>query len=249
MNNLVIPFRGNMGVQTTPPFTNTYSLNFDGVDDKIEIGTQSLGITGAISVSAWVKIPISGTWGSPYLEVIFAEDSSVSRNFNLYFRPPPFFNTFNFDVYHTNGTKTSLISTGVTPNDNQWHNLLATFDGTTNTNSVKLYVDGVLNVQATAVSTGVQSIPAVIPTIGSLSNGNNWFFEGNIDEVSIFNTAISIGDVWDGSGQPTDLSLLATPPINYYRFEEGSGTTAIDSGSGGNNGTLINGPTYSTDVP
>jgi hypothetical protein len=38
-------------------------------------------------------------------------------------------------------------------------------------------------------------------------------------------------------------------PISWYRFEEGMGTTAIDSGSGGNNGTLINGVSYSTNVP
>jgi hypothetical protein len=44
-------------------FTNTYSLDFDGVDDKVELGAQSLGITGAISVSAWVKIPTTNTGG------------------------------------------------------------------------------------------------------------------------------------------------------------------------------------------
>jgi hypothetical protein len=38
--------------------------------------------------------------------------------------------------------------------------------------------------------------------------------------VAIFNSAISIGDVWDGSGQPTDLSLLPTPPIAWYRMGE-----------------------------
>ena len=58
------------------------------------------------------------------------------------------------------------------------------------------------------------------------------------------------------SHDPTEISTIATAPsdlstynpVAWYRFEEGSGTTAIDSGTGGNNGT-ISGATYSTDVP
>jgi hypothetical protein len=216
MSSIIIPFRANLLESGTPPFANTKSLLFDGVDDYVEIGTQSLGITGAISLSAWVKIPISGGWGAPYVEEIVGEDGTSGINWNLTFRPPPFFNYFAFTVYHTNGTSTTLTSSGVTPNDDQWHHLLATSDGTTNANGVKLYFDGILNVQATAASTGTKSTPTVITTIGSTSN-NSWFFEGNIDEVSIWDSAISIGDVWDGSGVPTDLSLLAIPPTNWYR--------------------------------
>jgi len=32
--------------------------------------------------------------------------------------------------------------------------------------------------------------------------------------------------------------------IDWWKFDEGSGSTAIDSGSGGHNGTEVNGPTY-----
>lgn len=34
--------------------------------------------------------------------------------------------------------------------------------------------------------------------------------------------------------------------LSWYKFDEGSGSTAIDSGSVGNNGTEVNGPTYVT---
>ena len=111
---------------------------------------------------------------------------------------------------------------------------------------VKLYVDGVLNVQSTAASTGTRNTPTVIPTIGSTSN-NSWYFEGNIDEVSIFDTDQS-SNITTLSTAPT-VDLTSLNPIAWYRFEEGSGTTAIDSGTGGNNGTLENSPTYSTDIP
>ena len=57
------------------PFVNTKSLLLDGVDDYVKIGTQSFGITGAISISAWVKIPVSGVWGAPHVEEVVAEEA------------------------------------------------------------------------------------------------------------------------------------------------------------------------------
>jgi len=203
-----------LGAGGGAPFANTKSLLFDGVDDYVELGTQSLGLTAAISVSAWVKIPISGGWGAPYVEGICVENGISGNNWNLLFRPLPFFNYFAFTIYHTNGTSTTLTSSGVTPNDGQWHHLLATSDGTTNANGVKLYVDGVLNVQATAASTGTKSTPTVIPTIGSTSN-NSWYFEGNIDEVSIFDTDQS-ANVATLSTAPT-VDLTSLNPIAWYR--------------------------------
>ena len=203
---------------TSPSFTNTYSLDFDGMDDKVELGTQSFGITGAISVSAWVKIPTSGVWAAPYVQMIVCEDSSggTGRNWSLGFRPPPFFNYFTFNIYNTDGSSNAVNSTGIVPNDGNWHHLLGTYDGTTSVNGLKLFVDGVLNVQATAVSSGVRSSPTVNPTIGSLSNTAQWHLEGNIDEVSIFDTDQS-SNIATLSTAPT-VDLASLNPIAWYRM-------------------------------
>ena len=48
------------------------------------------------------------------------------------------------------------------------------------------------------------------------------------------------------NGIAGDISSLN--PVAWYRLEEGSGTTVINSGTGGNNLTRT-GATYSTDVP
>ena len=232
------------------PFANTKSLSFDGVDDYVKIGTQSLGITAAISLSAWVKIPTTNTGGGgTNIQEVVCEDSAggSARNWVMYWRglATPY---FTFAVFHTNGSATAINSTGIVPNDGNWHHLLGTYDGTTSVNGLKLFVDGVLNVQATTGSSGVRSSPTVSPAIGSLTNGTGWRFEGNIDEVSIFNTdqSANVSTIYNG-GIPNDITSLL--PLGWYRFEEGSGTTATDSGSGGNNGTLINGVAYSTNVP
>src|SRR5262249_48643260 len=43
--------------------------------------------------------------------------------------------------------------------------------------------------------------------------------------------------------------IAADSLVGYWKFDEGSGTSATDSSGDGNTGTLTNGPTYSTDVP
>jgi hypothetical protein len=83
-----------------------------------------------------------------------------------------------------------------------------------------------------------------------------------IDEVAFFNTALSasqITNIYRGetnggsggtNGLPGDLSTFN--PVGWYRMGDndgGSGTTITDQGSGGNNGSLDNGPTFSSTVP
>lgn len=241
-------------------FASTNSFEFDGSTDFISIGTNSLGITSAITVSAWVKIPTTNTGGGgTNIQIIACEDttSSGQRNWNLSWRGGGI-DHFSWTIHHTNLTLTSVKTTGITPNDGQWHHLLGTYDGTTNANGIKLYVDGVLNVQGTASSTGINSFTATEPTIGATTGGGSWRFEGNIDEVAVWDSELSASDVSTiyGTGVPSDLSSLS--PISWWRMGEaatyaGGQWKLIDQGSGGNIGTSTTLPAPpaqpSTDVP
>ena len=57
-----------------------------------------------------------------------------------------------------------------------------------------------------------------------------------------------IADLYVDRVQPLDLIGMANL-IGYWKFDEGSGTTALDSSMTGNTGELVNAPTWSTDVP
>jgi hypothetical protein len=250
-------YRSILNVQGSS-FASTNSFTFDGIDDFVGIGATSLGITSAISVSAWVKIPTTNTGGGgTNIQVIACEDttSSGQRNWNMFWRGTGS-NYFAFVIHHTNLSASSVVSTGIIPNDGQWHNLVGTFDGTTNANGLKLYIDGDLNVQGTAGSTGINSFTSSEPNIGRITGQNVWNFEGNIDEVAVWDSAINISDVWDGSGVPFDIS--SSNPLSWWRMGEaatyaGGQWTLTDQGSGGNDGTsttLPAPPTQpSTDVP
>lgn len=228
------------------PFTNTYSMSFDGVDEYLNVGTSSLGITNAITVSAWVKIPTTNTGGGGFnIQVIACEDpiSAGERNWNLYWRGTGY-NHFAWVIHHTNLSISAVTSIGVVPNDNQWHHLLGTFDGTTNTNGIKLYIDGVLNVQGTAGSTGINSYVPTEATIGATRVGAFWRFEGNIDEVAIWDSDqnTNASTIYNG-GAPADLTSLS--PLSWWRMGDGdtwggSSWTLTDNGSGGNDATSVN---------
>lgn len=247
MNNLVIPFRGNMGVQTISPFVNTYSLDFDGINDYVNLGDSddfSFGdgaTDSAFTISAWIKMDSTsgfrifnkyagsvneysfGTGGSNKLQMFIFDSSS---NFKYRAR-----------VYNT------ILNTG------QWYHVATTYDGVGGTNAqdgIKIYVDGV-RVDDSSVSGGTYLAMGNKTTPVYIGKLDSSYANGSIDEVSVFDSVVDIADLWDGSGKPTDLTSLS--PIAWYRFEEGMGTTATDSGSGGNNGTLTNGVAYSTNVP
>jgi hypothetical protein len=233
----------------TPSFSNTKSILLDGVDDYVNIGTTSLGITNAISISAWVKIPTTNTGGGGSdIQEIICEDatSGINRNWALNWRGGTR-NNWQWVIWNTSGAAVLVTSSGLTPNDGNWHHILATYDGTSNADGLKLYVDGATPFTATALSTGIRSVSSVEATIGATSGGGALRLEGTVDEVAVWNSdqSANASTIYNG-GVPNDISSLS--PLSWWRFE-GTGTTATDSGSGGNDGTLTNGVTRSTDVP
>ena len=105
----------------------------------------------------------------------------------------------------------------------------------------RLYVDGVL------FSSNASTFNAITPTsdlrIGSGYQGAR-FFDGLIDEVEIFNRALSATEVqaiYDASSAGKCRSCTA-PPANMVGWWPGDGN-AVDIQSG-NNGTLQNGATF-----
>jgi hypothetical protein len=150
-------------------------------------------------------------------------------------------NKIRFASYHTNDSIDS--TTAVTANT--WFHVAATHEA----GSDKIYVNGSLEASGSAASFSVSN--AANLRIGSSSIFSN-AHQGLIDEVAFFNSALSASNITSiyNSGVPADISSLS--PVGWWRMGENngaSGTTITDQGSGGNDGTLTNGPTFSTSVP
>ncbi|MEM1391712.1 MAG: LamG-like jellyroll fold domain-containing protein [Cyanobacteria bacterium P01_H01_bin.150] len=116
---------------------------------------------------------------------------------------------FNFD---TGANDNEAASSDSTVNDGKWHHLVAVRDG----NSRKLYLDGELVDSLTTTSDDFDIISDSIVFIGKSGDSN--YFTGKIDEVKIWNDALSSTEVGDNysatSFDETDSRLRA-----YYTFE------------------------------
>lgn len=190
------------------------SILFDGGDEYLDVGNPtSTQITGAITISAWIKT--SNTSADQY---IIAKDDNTNRNF--YLRTLSSTSKVTFVIFST-ATVTSTTSVL----DGNWHHVAATFTPSSN---IKIFVNGALEATTT---TSVSSIDndTVNLEIGRRGNGA-LYFQGNIDEVSLWDSALDADTIKAiyNSGRPNNLQigdfthLARTHLKGYWRMGDGS---------------------------
>ena len=232
----------------TPPFSNTKSIALDGVDDFVQVADNSNlsfgnGSTDSpFSISAWIKIGQTTTQGivSKY------GTNNVKREYLFQITASKIKLTLI-----ASGGATNFATGNTALSLNTWHHVAFTYDGSggsTAYNGIKLYVNGV----AETPTTGGTAYTAMTNTVTDVEIGRYGSRElnGAMDEVAIFSSELSQSDITAiyGSGVPTSLASLS--PLSWWRCGDGdTSPTLTDNGSGGNNGTMTNFSTFSTDVP
>lgn len=137
---------------------------------------ESLRITGELTIEAWVKEDSRGTYSK-----------IVSRRSSNYFY---FLGVANGKPYGGigDGLTFTVTTQTVTMPLNEWHHLAFVYNDVTNT--MYLYYDGVPKETVTVT----ESLPAptgVKLSIGADFQGTANFFNGTVDEVRIWKTALS----------------------------------------------------------
>jgi|SRR5579875_2798389 len=117
----------------------------------------------------------------------------------------------SFMVY--NGTSINL-STPTSVCDNKWHEIMFTWDGTTNPNMAKLFVDDMVNPVATKTANATE-IAASINNFRIGSNATNAQFAGfDIDDLQITNGYMGAGTV-----------------VAWWKMDDSAAYTMVDSSS------------------
>ena len=215
-------------------FTNNFSLDFDGTNDKVTF--SDIVASGEFTLSFWMKpksffhntnvFPFGQESGAAnYFMILNTNDDGGTSTRKLLLR----IDSSQTKVEETSGNNVVL---------NQWNNIVIVRDSS---NNIQFFRNG-----ATFGSSYSESNTLTLNSIGRVIN-SSYGFQGGMDEFAVWNSnqTSNVSTIYS-EGLPSDLSSLS--PLHWYRFEEGSGTTATDSGTGGNNGT-INGATYSTSTP
>jgi len=225
-------------------FSNTKSIELDGIDDYVTFGNIS-NFSGAtqFTFSGWYKFNTV-----PARESIF---SILVDNNN-------FFDVLMYDALtyvqlRVSGSSQFIQFNSNSFTQNQWSHIVVAYDNSKSTNreKLKVYIDNVdifyaINTALTsALPTGTNTV-----TIGDTTRFSGVQLNGNADECAVFSTQLSASDVATiyNNGVPNDISSLS--PISWWRCGDGdTAPTITDNGSGGNNGTMTNFSTFSTDVP
>ncbi|MEW6063071.1 MAG: LamG-like jellyroll fold domain-containing protein [Nanoarchaeota archaeon] len=150
---------------------------FDGVDDYIGIPSD-IYLGDEVTVEAWVKpTAVSGQY-----VVYGANQNDGSRNFILWIQDS---NTI-FRTTPYAGPNWQLSTSGLNMQPNTWYYIAATRN---NIEGRAVYVDGVLKAADTSSNWAGPTLLSNV--IGARAPGTSLFFNGIIDEVRIYNKALS----------------------------------------------------------
>jgi hypothetical protein len=206
------------------------ALSFDGSDDYVDVVDSDVyRPTKALTVSTWFKAPAQ----SDYKRII-STNSTANVGYDIHLFPSGAQGKIQFDI--GTGSQNSLVSTTTGLGDNKWHYVSGTWDGQT----MKLYIDG--NQEASGNLTGTITYSSTYLALGSTGSFGS-LYNGAIDDVRIYNYARTQKQiVMDmNAGHPAVGSPVGSA-VAHYKFDEGQGTVAQNSGNGGStlNGALTN---------
>ena len=176
---------GALGGPLFEPGQSGQAISLDGAGQYVEItGYQGIsavdGVQWPFSISNWFKTTADGemvTWGST------PGGQRLSWRIDL----------GNLRTEHGNGN----LRGNTLVNDGEWHHgaLVVQEGANLRVPNTTLYIDGL----ADGVNSGADDLynltPGVDVSIGRRATSNDRFFFGSIDEVRIFDRALSAGEV------------------------------------------------------
>jgi WD40 repeat protein/tetratricopeptide (TPR) repeat protein len=181
-NGLTGTIIGNVGIILDPERGHVLVLDGDGF---IDCGNDpAFDITGAITVTAWIKARID----KPYSAIITKGDSA----WRLHMYSASDMARFECSGVERRGDSIRRWAgvTGQTDvNDGVWHHVAGVYDG----NEFRLYVDGKLDISKSAWGNGDKNNSPVYIGENSEVLGREW--NGLIDDVRIYSYALSAEEI------------------------------------------------------
>ncbi|NRA77862.1 MAG: LamG domain-containing protein [Pseudoalteromonas sp.] len=229
-------------VVSSPPYSNTRSVNFQNqdylganaslVDGILGRASNGSGSGDAWSISMWFK----GSNNSQGQTIFyFGDQDTVNQGYIQLMQINSSGNKLLRLKYGSNGNNLRLQTPAGSILPNTWQHVLVTYDGgttgagstTSELNSYysrfKIYIDGALQSTNNSHSNygWTQGINPDNFRIGRFSSGN-YMRDCRVDELALWGSDQSgnISDIYN-SGSTHDLELLGTPPNHWWRMGDG----------------------------
>jgi len=156
------------------------ALSFDGNDYVQANDANSLDIAGPLTVSLWMNPSNSMSGNHNNVFIAKGNEGNYMMTFSetgAAFRPR----------LYVKGLSDVEVSSSTAVSTNQWSHVVGVYDNS----KLMVYVNGLLT--GSDASTGTPTTNAYTLDIGSISG--NWGFTGTIDEVRIYNRALSAEEI------------------------------------------------------
>jgi len=237
------------------------ALSFDGSDDGVIVNTAVTSTLSDWTLSAWIYPKNYNQYGT----IVYNGNDSGGYGLMLY--------NYSGNVRVLYGGVIWLDSGYTLPSLNTWYHILAKRDSS---GTLSFYINGV---KTPNTYTNTPNAPQPKFSVGMHYNSSNIpsrFFNGTIDEVKIYTSALTDDQVKAeyNMGKATVLGSLSTNatgvasnandrsycppgdstgscgPVAEWKFDENTGTTTVNDASGNaNHGTMNGGMTNANWVP
>lgn len=196
------------------------ALQFNGSNAHVEIPIQSTRIANAagFSMAGWIE-PVNANSGFPNFDGAFGFRNESNCDFYILQLGP-----VNYELRLRNSSGQMFTTTSPTVQLNTWQHVALVFTGT----ALQFYHNGTL---ATSIpANGSITNPNVSMFIGKIPFQNlNFEFNGRVDDVALWNRALTAAEVNCLYEQALDTSMAGL--VAYYPMNQGV--------AGGNNAAII----------
>ncbi len=240
----------NVATVQSPAFAGFEAANqgarFDGTDDKVDVAYNAALNTQSFSFSFWMKWNggIVGTHKCP----LASRESSPTRGFIAYVLPTT--QRLSFWTGTGGGAWDALDApaAGGTIAANTWYHVAGTYDDATK--SKKLYLNGALVGTRTVTAYSPNGLYPLRIGSGASEGAGQFWFPGDIDEVAVFNRALTAGEVTTqytaatggaGTGVEAALAISGQTPAGWWRLKDATTSSVVPVINQGSAGALANG--------
>lgn len=172
-----------------PEYTFVRSIYFDGSDDYLDANdpgasNDNLDLTGSFTISAWIKRDA----GSVNQDIVSKRNTGSYTN--GYVLRVSGAGRATMQWKNNGGPTQSIQSTNIIP-ENEWHHIAVSFvDG----GDANIYIDGILEGTQSSLATPIDNTQHFLIGASNYLSRTN-LFQGNIDEVRVWDVALSADQI------------------------------------------------------
>lgn len=233
---------------TPVTFNNNFSLDFDGVNDYVTLGdVLNYDRSTAFSISLWIK-PQNVSATRYFIGKMTTDSASTGWRIGhtstgaitIQFRPAgQGFAGINFTTQLAAET---------------WAHVVMTYNGASNANGHKIYVNGALDPTTPGSNVYGYSWATASPLLIGSDRANSYFV-GNIDEVAFYGkdlTAAEVSEIYNSGSPPNLLDLSTSGSLAaWWRLGDNDTYPTVNDQVGSLDGSMINmtANDFEADVP